>query len=226
MEHGVAGYFLERTRFERRVSLLTLGVSGLFLTCLLLAATPPVHRTMERATMRFGYEGPTQYVRRITVRQYQGQSQFLSQLGRVNPSQARRGGDTSRRRSDPKSARAEFRPRLPGAGSASEDLVLRSTSRAAGVPVVQSQDLIIDHLVVPEYPLLLAEKNVEGKVTLQALIDTVGSVVDVQIMASTGELLFERAAVKAVWECRFRPYRLRGVPSEVYVLMPFAFRIY
>ncbi len=226
MEHGVAGYFLERGRFERRVSLLTLAVSLAFLSSLGLARLPPVRRTIERGVMRFGFEGPTQYVRRITLSQYRGQSQFLSQIGRVNPVAARRGGDMGPRRSDPRSVRAESRPRLPGMGSAPRELVARSTSRAAGVPVVQSEDLIIEQLVRPEYPPALLEGNIEGNVMLQARIDTAGRVIDVQVMGGTGEPLFERAAVKAVWLCRFRPYRLAGLPSEVYAVFRFAFRIY
>ncbi|HEY3217169.1 MAG TPA: energy transducer TonB [Candidatus Eisenbacteria bacterium] len=225
MEHGVAGYFLERSRFERRVSLLTLAVSLLFSACLLLATIPPVQRTMERTAMRFGYEGRTQYVRRITLRQYQGSGQILTQVGRVNPATSRRGGDKAPKRTDPRSARVEFRPRLSGPGSAARDLVERSTFRAAGVPLVQSEDLVIEHLIVPEYPPHLLENDIEGKVLLQALIDTEGRVIDVQVMASTGEPLFEHAAVEAARQSRFRPYRPAGVPIEVYVLMPYDFGI-
>ncbi len=114
MEHGVAGYFLERTRFEHRVSLLTLAVGLVFLSGLELARVPPVQRTLERAVMRFGFEGPTQYVRRITLGQYRGQSEFLSQIGQVSSLPARRGGDRRPRRPDSRSVRPEFRPRLPG----------------------------------------------------------------------------------------------------------------
>ena len=226
MEHGVAGYFLERDRFERRVSLLTLAVGLVFLSSLGLARVPPVRRPLESVLMRFGFEGPTQYVRRITLGQYRGQSEVLSQIGRVNPVAAQRGGQRGPRRSDPRSIRPEFRPRLPGTGSAAHDVAARSTARVEGVPVVQSEDLIIDQLVRPEYPPALLEGNIEGNVMLQALIDTAGRVIDVQVMGGTGQPLFERAAVKAVLQCRFRPYRLAGMPSEVYAVFRFAFRIY
>jgi TonB family protein len=72
----------------------------------------------------------------------------------------------------------------------------------------------------------LLEKNVEGKVTVQALVDTVGNVVEVQLVTSTGEELFEKAAEEAVWLCRFRPYRAGGEVSEVYAVFRFSFRIY
>ena len=73
-----------------------------------------------------------------------------------------------------------------GAGS-----TMRSVSRLAGVPVFQSEELIIERLVKPDYPPLLLAREVEGKVTVQALVDTVGQVVDVQVLASTGETQFE-----------------------------------
>jgi TonB family protein len=86
--------------------------------------------------------------------------------------------------------------------------------------------LVIDRWVRPEYPRSLLERDIEGKVTLQALVDTVGQVVDVQVLTSTGENLFERAAEEAVRQCRFRPYRPGGEASEFYVVFPFSFRIY
>jgi len=70
--HGVASYFLERARFARRLALVTLGVSVVFYSLLGLGLVRPVRRTLARATARFGFEGPTEYVRHITLRQLQG----------------------------------------------------------------------------------------------------------------------------------------------------------
>jgi TonB family protein len=61
---------------------------------------------------------------------------------------------------------------------------------------------------------------------VQALIDTVGRVIDVEVVGSTGETLFEQAATTAVLQYRFRPYRLGGEVREVYAVVRFAFRIY
>jgi TonB family protein len=120
------------------------------------------------------------------------------------------------------------RPRktFEGDGESAQDLAMRSVTRLTGVPVFQSEELVIDRLVKPEYPPSLLEKNVEGKVTLQALVDTVGNVVEVQLITSTGETLFEKAAEEAVWLCRFHPYRAGGEASEVYAVFRFSFRIY
>src|SRR5262245_45644051 len=224
MVHGVTGYFLERARFERRVAALVALVSLVALGLLGLAHTK-VAQTVATRTVRFGYEGPDQYVRRISLRQLEGPSRALSDLGAVSPRFERKGGASAARRN------ADGRPtptaRVTGPGSSSRDLIARSVLRSANVPVVRSEDLVIDRLVKPAYPEVLLAQNIEGKVMVQALVDTVGKVIEVQIMASTGERLFERAAEDAVWQCRFRPFRPAGEsPSEVYAVFRFVFSIY
>jgi len=224
MVHGVSGYFLERARFERRVALLTALVSVGALGLLGLAHTK-IARTMTARTVRFGYEGPDEYVRRINIRQLEGTSNALSDLGAVSPRFERKGGASASRR------RGAGQPtpvaRVIGPGSSEHDLIARSVMRSANVPVVRSEDLVIDRLVKPSYPEILLAQNVEGKVMVQALVDTVGKVIEVQIMASTGQRQFERAAEDAVWQCRFRPFRPGGEsPSEVYAVFRFVFSIY
>jgi len=224
MVHGVSGYFLERARFERRVALLTALVSVVALGLVGLAHTK-VARNMTARTVRFGYEGPDEYVRRINIRQLEGTSNALSDLGAVSPRLERKGGASASRRMG--AGQPTPAARVIGPGSSERDLIARSVMRSANVPVVRSEDLVIDRLVKPSYPEILLAQNVEGKVMVQALVDTVGKVIEVQIMASTGERLFERAAEDAVWQCRFRPFRPAGEsPSEVYAVFRFVFSIY
>lgn len=230
MNHGVESFFQERERARERVSLLTV-VSSLFLLGVLIGPTlfPPLQNTLNRVLpedLRFGYEGPDQYVRRIELIQSAGNETRLQQVGRVEPLAEKRGGETPGERSEHPHAKPQIRPGVKGPGTSAEDIVTRTISRLANVPVVQSEDLVIENLVRPEYPNDLLEKDIEGRVTVQALVDTVGKVVDVQVMTSTGEALFERAAEAAVWQCRFRPYRRAGALSEVYAVFRFSFKIY
>src|SRR5262245_48450362 len=224
MVHGTGAYFLQRARCARRSSLITLGLSVVLLGLLILPATRKGARTIANDTVRFGFEGPEQYVRRITL-EHRGQASTLSDVGQLALSaKSAKGGAAT-----PSRARVgQPRPqrRFEGTGDADAEMAARSVSRLAGVPVFQSEELIIDRLVKPTYPPTLLEKNVEGKVTLQALVDTVGNVVEVQLVNSTGEVLFEKAAEEAVWLCRFRPYRAGGEASEVYAVFRFSFRIY
>jgi TonB family protein len=85
---------------------------------------------------------------------------------------------------------------------------------------------VIEKLVEPVYPEQAVRNNIEGRVQIQALVDTTGRVVEVQLFASTGEELLERAAEAAVWQCRFRPYLHQGATRPVYALFRFNFRIY
>jgi TonB family protein len=226
MVHGISGYFHERARFERRLSLTTTGLSIALLGLLALARTPEGHRQLERALARFGYEGANQYVRRITLEQVSGSAPILRERGRIEPIHVHKGGDPDARRTRNPNAIPESRPPIRGPGLSNEELVARAISRIANVPVVRSEELVIDVLVRPTYPPALAEKNVEGRVTVQALIDTIGKVAEVTILSPSGEAQFDRAAEEAVWQCRFRPYKLAGITSEVYAVFRFSFRVY
>ena len=229
MTHGISAYYLERARFTRRLSWITIGVSAGTLALFGLAWKPPLPKSLTNRlarVVRFGYEGPNQYVRRISLQQYEGVGpSTLSDLGNVGSRIEHKGG--AQPTSPNQQGRLTPRISVTGIGSSERELTVRSVGHASSVPVVRSDELVIDRLVRPEYPAPLLEKNIEGKVILQALIDTVGRVVDVQIMGSTGETLFENAAAEAVRQCRFRPYRPNGEPpSEVFAVFRFAFRIY
>lgn len=224
MIHGSSAYFVELARCARRVSLLTLGLGVAGLVALIATQLTPL-RHSRIDTARFGFEGPNQYVRRIRLEHYQGPSPLLSDLGKIQPRSARAGGDRALRPSK-NPGRPMVKMPVRGPGDEATNIVARSVSRLGSVPVVRSEDLVIDRLIEPEYPIPLLDKNVEGKVTVQALVDTIGQVVQVEVLSSTGEGLFERAAQEAVMRCRFRPYRPGGEVSEVYAVFRFSFRIY
>jgi len=228
MTHGVQAYFDERARAARRVSLLALALSAVTLVPLLALSLPLFRRPFTdllRRSARFGYEGPDQYVRRITLQQFQGTGRSVRNLGAVDTRHERAGGATLARHSADPRARAETRPEAVGLGPTEADMMARAVSRLANVPVVQSEDLIIEHAAKPIYPQMEEERGIEGKVMVQALIDTGGRVVDVQLLATSGVPAFERSAAEAVWLYRFRPYRPGGVPIEVYAIFRFVFRI-
>ncbi|TMQ73403.1 MAG: TonB family protein [Candidatus Eisenbacteria bacterium] len=203
MVHGTAGFFLERARCARRSSLISLASSLVVLGLLVLPA-PKAVRRLATNTMRFGFEGPEQYIRRITL-ENRGRTSTLADVGQLAVATAtRKGGATEASRA--RVGRLHPRARFAGPGPSDQEQAMRSISRIAGVPVFQSE--------------------VEGKVTLQALVDTVGNVVEVQLISSTGEEQFEKAAEEAVWLCRFRPFRAAGEASEVYAVFRFSFKIY
>jgi len=223
MDHGIDAYFAEQARFARRVSIVTVIVGLAGLGALWAGRARSVQDALTDTARRFGYEGRDQYVRRITLQQYRGSGPELRDVGKVEPRGTRGGA-----KDDPHGSvghRAPRRLRLTGPGDASADLSGLLVSRIPNVPVVQSDELVIVDLVRPTYPSEALDQGLEGKVQIQALIDTTGKVVDVQLLSNTGVGLFAQAASEAVWKCRFLPYRAGGATSEVYAIFRFSFRI-
>lgn len=229
MIHGVQSFFIERRRAARRVALIALGLALAGMAPLVALTLPFFQSPMReiiRRTARFGYEGPDQFVRRISLQQLPGRSVVTREMGAIDTRRAKPGGALRARRVVDRRAPPEVRPNVVGPGMADADMLARAVSRLANIPVVQSEDLVIVHASTPLYPPSEIERNVEGRVMVQALIDTTGRVVDVQLLASTGVVPFERSSAEAVWQYRFRPYRPEGITREVYAIFRFSFRIY
>lgn len=229
MMHGVDTFFRERASARRRVAILAAALGATLLTPLVALTLPPFRRPvldLLRNTSRFGYEGPDQFVRRITLQQVQGTSAVMRDIGAIDTRDAKAGGARQGRKVPHPRALPEIRPHRFGPGMADVDMKEHAVSRLANVPVVHSADLVIEFASMPNYPESESQRGIEGKVMMQALVDTAGRVVDVQLLASTGVTAFERSAADAVWQYRFHPYRPDGSASEVYAIFRFAFRIY
>ena len=235
MDHGSQRYFLERARFERRLSLLCASVSLVALSFETALFLPVVrHAVFVRMLgdrlhpMRFGFEGPEQYVRRIT----------LETSGPPGPRPGRptilyrsahtvKGGRSQAAPSDDPHARPDTRRTGVGAGNSSQDLVaLARVIYGGSGPVMRSEDFIVELMVKPEYPEGPLARNSEGLVALGAVVDTTGAVTRVDLMSSPGDRELETAAITAARQYRFRPYRVAGRVTEAYAIIRFEFKIY
>lgn len=67
--------------------------------------------------------------------------------------------------------------------------------------------------VQPVYPHLAVVTRIQGSVVLQAVISREGEIEKLQVVS--GSPYLSGAAVEAVRQWRYRPYRLNGVPVEV-----------
>jgi TonB family protein len=229
MAHGTQTYFAERARNARRLSLIAAATGLVLLASLSLTRIPPFRRVVRWVNdpMRFGFEGQDQYVRRITLSQAPADAQTLRNLGAVLERSVRRGGAPSPIASATRAAEPATRSPALGPGDAPEDLLARAFSRRADVPVLQSQELVIEKLVRPAYPEHAYAHDIEGRVAVMALVDTTGHVAEVQVLASDAlaRREFGPAASDAVWRCVFRPYRVAGKVREVYAMFRFNFTI-
>lgn len=225
MNHGSQSYFDESARNGRRLAILSATIGLVAFLALLLGRVPPVQRALNDPR-RFGFEGPDQYVRRITLDAPPSPADQLRALGSVREHSARRGGAARSSASRSEAAAPETRARTPGVGAAIEDLLARTYSRRMDVPLVQSEDLVIENFLPPIYPEHVRDSSPKRvRVSVIALVDTTGRVVEVQVLPSqpVASRAFGEAASDAVWRARFRPYRIDGKVSEVYGQFTFSF---
>jgi TonB family protein len=89
---------------------------------------------------------------------------------------------------------------------------------------VNTPPLIIE-TCPPSYPLEAKKNNIEGKVLLQFVITTDGTVRDIEVYDSSPEGVFDEAATKALEKYQFEPATKDGQPVETIVKMPIAFTI-
>lgn len=80
---------------------------------------------------------------------------------------------------------------------------------------------ILQYLPRPIYSGLATQANTEGVVTVQALVDTFGTVVDTRVIRSIP--LLDQAAITAVRQSRWRPAYSKRRPVSVWVEVPVRF---
>ncbi|MES2765681.1 MAG: energy transducer TonB [Bacteroidota bacterium] len=86
-----------------------------------------------------------------------------------------------------------------------------------GIDLAQIQKLAV-------YPDMAKRANIEGKVTVQVLIDKTGKPVKTQIMQSANTMLNE-AAIKAVMSATYTPARQNKQPVAVWAAIPVTFKL-
>jgi bla regulator protein blaR1 len=76
----------------------------------------------------------------------------------------------------------------------------------------------------PDYPAAAQQAGIEGTVVVKALVGRDGRVHDAVVTRSIPAL--DGAAVRSVRRWVFRPARAQGVPVQVWVAIPVAFRLH
>jgi TonB family protein len=229
--HGIDPYHREWRRFERRLGGTIVAVA-ITLVALLNGFAVWKHTRAGRETLasipvrRWGYEGPDQLVRRIELKTDEGASHSHPGPTAEYVPAAHKGGSKRIARRIHENAPPVTRPPQDIEGDSDVDRLARARARLLNVPLVRSEDLIIDRLVRPLYPDEARDHNIEGHVAVLALVDTTGAIASVEVVGTSEGGLLERASEEAVWKCRFRPYKVNGQTQSVYALFRFAFHIY
>jgi protein TonB len=75
----------------------------------------------------------------------------------------------------------------------------------------------------PVYPQIARAAHIEGTVVIDAIISRTGSIESAHVL--TGPPMLQQAALEAVRQARYRPFRLNGQPTEVQTTITINFRM-
>ncbi|MXX12138.1 MAG: TonB family protein [Gemmatimonadetes bacterium] len=81
------------------------------------------------------------------------------------------------------------------------------------------------HSVVPVHPEKALRDNLEGKVFLKFMVNVDGSVSDVKVLRTIGSEVFQKAAIDAISQFRFKPAEHNGKPVSIWMTQPISFRL-
>jgi len=223
LKHGIDTYFGEFFANRRRVATVLLVVSAVLAIGVVIAGRKASEVLDD--PKRFGFEGPKQWVDRVRLEQMADQeSPGLFQITYLT-AESKKGGSKPRHVSTNPQAEPVIKKDV-GTGEDEADLLAKARMLAIDGPVIRSEDLVIERLVRPDYPEEARDKNVEGIVELVALVDTTGSVEQIQIVGGTREPMLENAAAKAILQCRYHPYRVADEARRVWAAFRIAFSLY
>jgi periplasmic protein TonB len=77
--------------------------------------------------------------------------------------------------------------------------------------------------IQPVYPAIAKAAHVEGSVVVEAIISKTGTIESLHVLS--GPAMLQNAALDAIRQARYRPYRLNGEPTEVQTTITVNFRI-
>lgn len=122
----------------------------------------------------------------------------------------------------------EKRSAQPGPGSV-ENLAARGTSRGEPIHLSHngsySETYIILRAIQPRYPDHERERGIEGSVTVELLVNELGTVSDANVLELVGPMSFQNSALDAVRQFEFQPPIENGLPTPMWIKFLIKFRI-
>ncbi len=112
-----------------------------------------------------------------------------------------------------------------GVGGGKGPVVSVRPARAAA-PLSVSTGVLQGMLLAPirpVYPVIAKAAHVEGSVVVEAVISRQGTIESLHVVS--GPLMLQQAALDAIREARYRPYRLNGEPTDVQTTITVIFRM-
>jgi protein TonB len=113
-----------------------------------------------------------------------------------------------------------------GAGDGHEPVVSVAPARVAVTPLPVSTGVLQGMLIAPirpVYPVIAKAAGVQGTVVLEAVISRTGTIESLRVVS--GPQMLQNAALDAIREARYRPFRLNGEPTAVQTTITVNFRL-
>ena len=124
-------------------------------------------------------------------------------------------------------ATASLPPGINSAAPAGPHVTVGPPAAAASTkPLSVSQGVSAGNLLAPirpEYPQIARITHTEGIVVIDAIISRSGTIESARVIS--GSPMFQRAALDAVYQARYRPFLLNGQPTEVQTTITIKFRM-
>jgi protein TonB len=112
-----------------------------------------------------------------------------------------------------------------GVGGGSGPVVSVASARAPVAPLHVSTGVLQGMLLAPirpVYPAIAKAAGVQGTVVVDAVISRTGRIESLHVVS--GPPMLQSAALEAIREARYEPYRLNGEPTEVQTTITVNFR--
>jgi periplasmic protein TonB len=113
-----------------------------------------------------------------------------------------------------------------GVGNESGPTVSVAPARAPVAPLHVSTGVLQGMLIAPirpVYPAIAKAAHVEGAVVVEAVISRTGTIESLHVVR--GPAMLQQAAMEAIREARYQPFRLNGEPTEVQTTITVNFRL-
>jgi protein TonB len=136
---------------------------------------------------------------------------------------ARKTTPPARPKAEPKPAAPELR--TPFSGSAPGPRPRQFGGFSAYEQDHVDQRPAIARRAEPEYPARARRMNIEGTTVVELVVDASGLPKACAVRSAAPPGYFEEAALDAARKMRFLPGKLKGVPVNTLVLLPFSFRL-
>jgi len=117
-------------------------------------------------------------------------------------------------------------PSVIGVGDGSGPAVSVAPARAPVAPLHVSTGVLHGMLIAPirpVYPVIAKAAGVQGTVVVEAVISRKGTIESLRVVS--GPAMLQNAAIEAIREARYQPFRLNGEPTEVQTTITVNFRL-